>query len=168
MNNHKKLFIAIISLSLSGLWACGPTPQDAKEYKEKITSLHKAVVKSGDSIESAFASLDTIKIEKALKNADVISSKAISELKKLTPISRDSLLYKKTGNFFMTFRKVLNDEYKEKFSLYCIPDEQFNLENEKQIEKIDIARKEKLKTAAKKLEDAEFEFAERYNLKIIK
>jgi hypothetical protein len=160
-----------IKLSLSFLLlfiiSCGPTPEDAKAYKQKINNIHKNVVLVADSLETAFESFDSTQIKYAMHRANVVSQKAISELKELKPITPDSFLFKATGHYFQTFREVLGNEYREKLDLYCIPDENFTFDDQEQIERLDMKKREKLRTAAQKLKDAEAKFAEEYNLQII-
>lgn len=147
--------------------ACGPNPKDAKAYKEKLGAIHYRVVQIGDSLEDAFASYDTMQIKYTMYRANIVSKNAIEDLKHIKPITPDSVLYKRTGQYFQTFRQVLGNEYREKLHLYCIPDEAFTYQNQQEVARLDASKKEKLRTAARNLKEAEQEFAERYNLKII-
>ncbi len=160
-----------LTLLISGLIfivsSCGLSPKEAKKYKDKLHAVHLPVVQIGDSLEAAFASYDTVKILNLMQEADIVSQEAINSMKEIEPFTPDSILYKRTWTFFSVFRKVLDNEYKIKFELYCIPDEYFTFQNQKEISRLDAAKKEKLRTAALKLKEAEEEFAERYNLKIV-
>jgi uncharacterized lipoprotein YehR (DUF1307 family) len=164
--NQKKAKLTL-SVLLLLIVSCGPTPEDAKVYKQKINGIHKNVVLVADSLETAFESFDSTQIKYAMHRANVVSRKAISDLKELKPITPDSFLFKATGHYFQTFREVLGNEYREKLDLYCIPDEKFTYDDQQQIERLDIKKREKLRTAAQKLKEAEAKFAEEYNLQII-
>ncbi|MEA2042105.1 MAG: hypothetical protein U9N85_06085 [Bacteroidota bacterium] len=167
MIKNSLLIATFVGLFAVVVTSCGPNPKEANEYKMRIDSLQKAVVVAGNNVELAFESFDTVKIEQSLRHANLICENSLKQLRKVTPITRDSILYENTGAFFISFRKVLENEYQEKFNLYRIPDEQFTLENEKQVERLNTSKKQKLSKASQKLKDAEYEFAERFNLTVI-
>lgn len=146
---------------------CGVSPKEAKEYKEHLRLIHLPVVRMSDSLEMAFEAYDTVRIKKLIRRANLVNDNAIARLKKVEPITSDSNLYKNTMKFLRVFRSVLRNEYSEKLYLYCIPNENFTLQNQQEVVRLDASKREKLILASRKLEDAELEFAERYNLEIV-
>lgn len=161
MNTKIKIFVLFAVFLTS---SCGPTPKEAEAYNRFLSAKQHELKYAGDSLEEAFKSFDTIIIEQAYVHAKKHAAEFSEMLSRTKSLGDDSSLLIAHQNYLKTYRKVLNNEYRQMFNLYKLPDEEYGLEGEKKFRKLHTQKNHRLKKAYLDLYDAQQKFAERYNL----
>ena len=167
------IFVAFIGL-LAIIWqSC--KKQNPAEYNDKIINEQIAITEKIEKMKKAIDDFNLMSDEKqALANMDSAYNSlvfqidsSIAKVSAMENFKDDSTLKQAALELFNEY-KNLTSKYKRIIELYKIPDEMFTAENSKEIDSLANEIETRSKNAFNKFLKVQKDFAEKYNLNLIK
>ena len=163
----KNVLIFLLS-SVIILSACGPTPEEVRNYNDKIIKQQTKIKKSIDNLEIQFKSYDPEKIQPVFNIAKTVTTEGLVIIKKIGSFDKSTKFKDATIQYCEIIQKTLDEEYTEMLKIYSIPDSLYNEEVEIKWNNLRKSVDEKLSEGFSKFSAAQENFATKHNLKLIK
>jgi len=121
-NFYLLIFASLVSL----FYACGPTPQQARQFNDDVIVQQKAVIDVINTLEEAIGSYDPQKIEPALNAAAVQIDKSLEILKGMKNIDEETDFFPLTIQLVELFKNQVGNEYKKILEQYKLPEDEYD------------------------------------------
>lgn len=160
----KKVFGLFSLAVVMMLVSCGPTPEQAAEYNDKIIDQQISIVDKIDALVESYQYYIPEDMDKAWNEALNQANKGIEAINALEKFDGSTDFKEAALELFNSYKAVLENQHKEMVRIYKIPDEQFTEEHYNQWDKLAEEADKKMEEAFDKFGDAQDKFAKKYQL----
>lgn len=161
-----KKLLAILTLLLFVVCACGPTAEEAAEYNDVIVANQKIVLEKVSELDNAIGNFDNNKMDKALNEVKETLDKALQEIKALKDVDGCEDLKKASISYFETFNSLISEHYPALMTIFRLPPENYTSTEEQMADSIQSIIIEKHKQSQDELLKAQKEFAKKHNIEL--
>ncbi len=119
------LFVVLIGL----LSACGPTPEEAAKYNDKIVAEQEEIVQKIDALIETYTTFINPDIQKAYDNAVSQVDGSLKVVNEMEDFNKSNIYKGEALDLLNNYKSTLDVEHKEMVRLYALPDTAFTQEH---------------------------------------
>lgn len=169
MKNAKIYLATALSLIIATiLMSCKPTPKQAGEFNDQLMAQQKAAVLKYDALLETFDTYVPEKMDAALVALSTQIEDSRSEVNQLQMIEGGEALKNEVLNYLSVLDNAAATDFEKLVRLYKVPENEFTPEIRIEWERIYKEADSRIKEAAKQLKNVQADFAQYFNLRIVK
>lgn len=160
----KKVFGLLSLVIVMMLVACGPTPEQAAAYNDKIIDEQIAIVDKIDALVESYQYYVPADMDAAYSSAMNQVTTGITNVTALEDFDGKTEFKDAALELFNAYKTVLESEHREMVQIYKIPDEQFTEDHYSKWDNLAKQADSKMEEAFNKFGKAQDDFAAKYKL----
>lgn len=162
----KKVSFLLFAVLIGFLSACGPTPEEAAKYNDKIVAEQEEIVQKIDALIETYTTFINADIQKAYDNAVSQVDGSLKVVTEMEDFNKSDVYKEEALDLFNSYKSILDLEHKEMVRLYALPDTAYTQEHSLKWDKLTEDADTKTQVAIEKFKLAQEKFAENNNLEL--
>ncbi len=162
----KKTSLLLFAVLIGFLSACGPTPEEAAKYNDKIIAEQSEIVLKIDALIETYTTFINPDIQAAYDEAVAQVNGSITVVEGMGEFDKSNVYKEDVLALLNSYKSILEIEHKEMVRLYSLPDTAFTQEHSLKWDNLATESDTKTQEAIEKFKLAQQKFAENNKLNL--